>query len=200
MNIVEGNLLSLLFQIVSFVFGAYIFILLIRFLFQKLRFTWHNPISQFVIKLTEKPLKPFRKIAPGVAGFDLSILSFAFILQVIETIIFFGLHSRGMPPILGVIIISLASLLNKFVNIYFYGIIISAISTWIPAMQKHPIMDAVYIITDPLLSRVRRISPTFASIDISPLIAILGLMLLKAIVISPIIQLGMNLITVTSTP
>ncbi|PIZ05003.1 MAG: YggT family protein [Gammaproteobacteria bacterium CG_4_10_14_0_8_um_filter_38_16] len=195
MNIIEGNLLTLLLQIIRLVFNAYILILLLRFLFQKIQVSWHNPISQFIIKLTEKPLQPFRKIVRGVAGFDLSIILFAVILQLVESILFFGLLLNGkFPHLLGVLIITIASILNKFMDIYFYAIIIGAIASWIPSLQKNPAMDVVFRLTEPMLSRIRRIIPPIANIDLSPLFALLGLMLLTALIISPMTFIGTKFI------
>ena len=44
------------------------------------------------------------------------------------------------------------------------------------------VLDTTYKLTDPILNKIRRFVPTFGSIDISPIILILGLMFLRNLV------------------
>jgi YggT family protein len=83
--------------LIHILFDSYIVILLLRLMLQKLGANWYNPISQFIIQLTEKPLKPLRKFIPGVAGFDLSILLLAFVLQYIEIVLLWVLQFGPVP-------------------------------------------------------------------------------------------------------
>src|SRR3989338_8733550 len=125
--------------VIHLAFDTYIVILLLRLMLQKLGANWHNPVSQFIIQLTEKPLKPLRKIMPGVAGFDLSILLLAFILQLIEIFFFWVLQFGPIPNITGTVVVTVSEILSKFIYIYIYAIIINAISSWFPQMQTHPL-------------------------------------------------------------
>lgn len=186
-------LIAALTLIIRVIFDAYIVILLLRFLLQKLRANWFNPISQFIIKLTEKPLKPFKKVIPGIHGFDLSILIFAFILQCIEMILLLLLTANAMPNLLGIIILSVGEIMSKFIYIYIYAIIINAIASWIPNSHTNPLISTTQLITYPLISRVQRIIPLVAGIDISPIPTILGLVLLNMLIATPIINLGAHL-------
>ena len=55
----------LLVSFIQFVFEAFLYILLVRLLLQKAGESWHNPISQIVVKVTDPILKPLRKFIPG---------------------------------------------------------------------------------------------------------------------------------------
>lgn len=178
--------------LVHVVFGIYIFILLLRFLLQKLNASWYNPISQLIIRLTEKPLKPIRKWIPGLKGFDFSIIAFAFCLQIIEVILLTLIQYAVMPHFFGIIISSIAKLLSKFLFIYIYAIIINAIASWF-AQGKHPILDIVQLITWPVLARLHRFVPLISGIDISPIIALLLLTFLNLLIIQPLLTLGTTL-------
>ncbi|NCF81058.1 MAG: YggT family protein, partial [Proteobacteria bacterium] len=57
-----GNAATFLIQTV---FGLYILIVMLRFLLQWARADFYNPVSQFIVKATQPPLKPLRKIIPG---------------------------------------------------------------------------------------------------------------------------------------
>ena len=66
----QGALLFLLFL----AFDIYIFLVLTRFLLQLVRADFYNPVSQFVVKATNPPLKPLRKLVPGYGGVDVAAL------------------------------------------------------------------------------------------------------------------------------
>ena len=179
--------------IIRVVFDGYIILLLLRFLLQKLGASWHNPVSQFLITLTEKPLKPFRKIFRGFKGFDIAILILAFLIQCIGIFLLLLTSIDAVPKVLGVIIISIGQILSKFVYIYIYAIIINAIASWLPNLQAHPVMRIVYLIVNPLLSKIQRVMPLIAGIDLSPIPAILGLMLINLLIVTPILNIGAQL-------
>ena len=180
--------------IIHLAFDSYIVILLIRLLLQKLVANWFNPLSQFVIQLTEKPLKPIRKIIPGFAGFDLSILLLAFVLQYIEISLLWMLQFGPIPHVIGTLIVTISEIASKFVYIYIYAIIINAIASWIPQMQTQPILQIVYLIVNPLLSRIQRHVPLIAGIDISPIFALLALTLINMLIVQSFFNLGTQII------
>lgn len=187
-------LLSFFLQTIRFAFGAYVVVLLLRFLMQKLGANWYNPVSQWVIRMTEKPLQPFRKIFPGVNGFDLSILVFAFVLQFLGTGLVWWIALGYFPHFAGVFLLTLASLLSKLIHIYLYAIIIEVIASWLVPLRMHPVMHIVSLLATPLLSFVRRYMPLIAGIDLSPIPALLGLTLLNLLLNTPLESSGMHLI------
>lgn len=180
--------------LIHFVFDVYIVILLLRFILQKLGANWHNPISQFVIQLTEKPLKPLRKIIPGVRGFDIAIIVSALILQVIEVILLWVLQFGPVPHFLGACIVAVSGIISDFIYIYIYAIIINAIVSWFPSIQSHPLSQTVYLIVQPILYRIQRIVPLIAGIDVSPIFALLALTIINLLIAQPLLAVGTNII------
>ena len=85
---------------------------------------------------------------------------------------------------------SIFILLDSLITIYLWIIIINALLSWLVAFNilntqnrfVFSILDATYKLTDPALNKIRRFVPTFGSIDISPIILILGLMFLRNLV------------------
>tara|TARA_Y100000741_G_C17907812_1_gene418054 strand:- start:109 stop:399 length:291 start_codon:yes stop_codon:yes gene_type:complete len=85
---------------------------------------------------------------------------------------------------------SIFILLDSVITIYLWVIIINALLSWLVAFNilntqnrfVFSILDATYKLTDPALNKIRRFLPTFGSIDISPIILILGLMFLRNLV------------------
>ena len=85
---------------------------------------------------------------------------------------------------------SIFILLDSVITIYLWIIIINEVLSWLVAFNilntqnrfVFSVLDATYKMTDPVLNKIRRIIPTFGSIDISPVILILLLMFLRNII------------------
>ena len=85
---------------------------------------------------------------------------------------------------------SIFILLDSLITIYLWVIIINALLSWLVAFNilntqnrfVFSVLDATYKLTDPILNKIKRFVPTFGSIDISPIILILGLMFLRNLV------------------
>ena len=85
---------------------------------------------------------------------------------------------------------SIFVLLDSVITIYLWVIIINALLSWLVAFNilntqnrfVFTVLDTTYKLTDTVLNKIRRFVPTFGSIDISPIILILGLMFLRNLV------------------
>ena len=64
-----------------------------------------------------------------------------------------------------------------------------AISSWVLALG-HPVRDALDRIVEPLLAPIRRILPTAGPIDLSPMVLILGIALIRQMLVALILRLG----------
>ena len=85
---------------------------------------------------------------------------------------------------------SIFILLDSVITIYLWIIIINAMLSWLVAFNilntqnrfVFSVLDATYKLTDPALNKIRRFIPTFGSVDISPIVLILGLVFLRNLV------------------
>ncbi len=88
-----------------------------------------------------------------------------------------------MRAILDVVMIAL--------NLYWYVIIASAIFSWLFAFgvvnPRNQVVSAIgsflYQATEPVLRPIRRVVPTLGAIDISPVILLLGIILIQQVII-----------------
>ena len=75
------------------------------------------------------------------------------------------------------------------VDLYIWIIIIGAIMSWLVAFNiinttnqfVYMVIDFIYRITEPALRPIRRVIPNFGSVDISPIVLILGLIFLQMV-------------------
>ena len=85
---------------------------------------------------------------------------------------------------------SILILFDSVVNLYIWVLIINAIISWLVAFNVlntsnrfvYSVLEISYKLTEPLLSFIRKYIPSIGSIDISPIILILGLMFLRNLV------------------
>jgi YggT family protein len=79
---------------------------------------------------------------------------------------------------------TLITIISLFFQIYEFLILIRVLLTWINLNPYHPVIQALYRITDPVLEPLRRIIPPIGGmIDLSPVVALIGLEILHRILI-----------------
>ena len=85
---------------------------------------------------------------------------------------------------------SIFILFDKIISLYIWVLIINVIMSWLVAFNVlntsnrfvYSVLDVSHKLTDPPLNFIRRYLPNFGSIDISPIILILGIMFLRNLV------------------
>lgn len=82
----------------------------------------------------------------------------------------------------------MATFLIRFISILFellnLAIIARVFLSWFNVHPDHPVVSFLYQITEPVLAPIRRVVPTIGMLDISPIIAIILLELLRNLLIS----------------
>jgi len=86
----------------------------------------------------------------------------------------------------------LAKALDMLLNLYFWILVISALLTWVNPDPRNPIVRFLYSVTEPVLYAVRRRLPFVQTggLDLSPIVVILGIMLLRYVVVAPLHRLA----------
>ncbi len=64
-----------------------------------------------------------------------------------------------------------------------FSIIIQVILSWISPGTYNPVTALLYSITSPLMRPIQRIVPPISGIDLSPLVAIIGLQVLRMLIL-----------------
>ncbi len=99
-------------------------------------------------------------------------------------------------PFLGLILIALAKIISLITSIYTFIVAGSAIISWVRPDPYNPIVVFLYQATNPLYRQMRRYLPSFLysqSIDWTPMIVILLLVLIETIVGGGLYDLGNQL-------
>ena len=163
--------------LINVIFGFYILMVMLRLMLQLVRADFHNPVSQFLVKITSPALKPLRRFVPGVAGIDMSAIVLLLVLKFTEQLLSFLLVGSGIH-IGALILISITGLISLALYIYIIGIFVQVIFSWIQPGGSNPIIILLHQLTEPVMRPVRRMLPPFSGLDLSPLLAIIVLQLI----------------------
>lgn len=180
--------------LIQVVIGFYVLAVLLRFLFQWVRADFYNPISQFLVVVTNPPLKILRRVIPGLFGIDLASLVLLVVLKFIEIYLITAI--RGVTPALpGVLVLAGAQILEMIVYVFIITILIRVVLSWVNpyGMQRNPMTDLLYSLTEPVLSRARRLIPPFGGLDLSPIAVFVLLELSLILLIQPLKDVGLAL-------
>ena len=168
--------------------SLYILAVLLRFLLQWSSAEFYNPISQFLVKITHPPLKILRRIIPSIGKIDTSSIVLAMLLQVLITYIILVL--KGVSISFGALtVLSFTQLLSLIINVFIFSVFARAILSWINPGSYNAASSILYSLTEPLLTLSRKLIPDLGGIDLSPLIALLALQLVKMLLLPPLQQL-----------
>ncbi len=175
--------------LVDAMFGLYLIAIILRFLLQLVRANFHNPICQFLVKITNPPLVPLRRIIPGFKGVDVASLFLLFAVQMAAILLKLLIIGKSFA-IIGLIPVAIADLLSLALNVFMVAILIQVVLSWVGQGAYNPLISTLYSLTDPILSPVRRIIPPIGGMDLSPLVVLISIPLIKMLVITPISNLG----------
>lgn len=98
---------------------------------------------------------------------------------------------------LGYVIIAIAKVLGLIINLYTLIIIVAVLISWVNADPYNPIVRILRQLTEPVFYQIRRIMPRAllrTRLDFSPIIVLIGLMIVETVVGGLLYDLGRSLI------
>ena len=83
----------------------------------------------------------------------------------------------------------LANIIDKTFLVLTIAIVVRALITWVPNLidPRGPIAEFLYTITEPILAPIRSVMPRLGMIDLTPMIAIILLQVVREILIRAIV-------------
>lgn len=171
--------------IINTLAGLYLLLVVLRFLLQLVRADFYNPISQFIVKATNPPLIPMRKIIPGFGGVDVSSLVLAVLVQAIAIVLILLLNNFPLP-VPKILIWSVVGVLSLLLKVYFWGLLVTVIASWIAPNSYNPALILINQILEPAMKPIRKLLPDMGGIDISPIIMFLTIQVLEVLLVQGI--------------
>jgi YggT family protein len=167
--------------LVNLLFETYILIILLRVWLQLARADFYNPLSQFIIKATQPVVRPLRRVIPSLGGLDLASVVFAYVVACAMIFALFGLQTAALAPVPEVLFLAAIKLVKQCFSLVFYVLILRAILSWV-SQGNSPVEYVLSQLTEPFLTPIRRVIPAIGGLDLSMLVAILGLQFLQILI------------------
>jgi YggT family protein len=161
---------EILIYLVQTLLSLYLVSMLLRFLLQLVRADFYNPISQFIVKVTNPLVIPLRRVIPGLGGIDVSSLLLALVLQLAAIVALLLINGLSPPGVFLLFAWSVLGVLGLLVNIYFFALLAMIILSWVAAGSRHPAIYLLYQITEPVMAPFRKVLPPMGGLDLSPIL------------------------------
>jgi YggT family protein len=160
--------------LISTITDLYVTAILLRLLLQWVGADFYNPLSQFLIKVTNPVLVPARRIVPSIGKLDTASVVVMLLLELAQLAIIslLGAADYGMQFL---VFFALRKLLFTLLMTYFVLIIARVIVSWIASQSRHPLIPLLHQLTEPVLRPFSRLVPPLGGVDLSPLFALITL-------------------------
>jgi YggT family protein len=179
--------------LIEIIFGLYILAVLLRYLLARVRADFYNPLSQFLVKVTNPAIKPLRRLIPGYLGVDWPSIILLFFVQGLEIILISLIATGHIPAPMGLLVLIAAYLIKEVIYVFLFIILIQVIISWVNPGAYNPITVLMHQLSEPILRPARRLIPPAGGFDWSVLVVIIGLQLLVILLVSPLMDLGRQL-------
>lgn len=178
--------------LINVVFGFYILAVMVRFLMQLTRADFRNPLAQALVKLTNPPLVPLRRIFPGTGGVDVASIVLMIALQ-LTSLLLIQLIKGGPILIVALTVLSFAYLLDLLINVFIYSILILVVVSWINPGSYNPVLSMLSTMTEPVMRPARRLIKPIGGLDLTPMIAMVALYVFRMLALPPIEALARSI-------
>ncbi len=162
--------------LIDTLFNLYLMVVLLRLWLQTARADFYNPFSQFVVKATNPPLIPLRRLIPSIGALDTASLLLALLVAAAKLITLQLV--AGSISLQFTLVGALALLVSEAFNLIFWVVIIRAIMSWF-SQGRNPMEHLLSQLTEPLLSPIRKIIPPIGGLDLSVLVLLVGMQFLQ---------------------
>jgi YggT family protein len=164
---------ALLF-ILNSLFTLVVIAFLLRVLMPLVRADLRSPLGEAVRTVTDPLVLPLRRLLKPVGKVDLASIVALLLVQLAGTALLLGIS--GARPSAGTILLAgLRELLHRVVLFYQVAIFAYALLSWVSPGRGNPAAQLLSRLCEPLLAPIRRVLPALGGLDLSPLIALIGL-------------------------
>jgi len=168
-----------LYFLIDTLFKLLLMVVLLRVWLQWARADFYNPMSQFVVKVTNPLIIPLRRVLPSIGRLDTASWVLALLISigkvVVVQLLFFGAVNVSATPWQG-----LLTLVYESLDLIFWLMLLMAVLSWV-SQGRSPVEYVLMQLTNPLLQPIRRVIPSIGGLDLSVLVFIIGLQFVKTL-------------------
>lgn len=172
--------------LISTLFQLYIVVVMLRILLGWAKADFYNPISQFIVNLTNPVLLPIRRFIPSLGKIDTAAVVLALSLMVVKLLLLALLGDKAYPGfgllIVFIFFVAILDLIKLTIWIFIFSLIVEAVISWLGNSYNNPVASITFSLNQPLLKPLRRFNLSVGMVDLTPLAAILLLQVLLILI------------------
>lgn len=153
----------------------YIITFMLRLILQWVRADFRNPLSQFVLTITNPLVMPLRRMVPPMGGFDTATLLVVVLLEMVLTFGLTQLSCAVNPNFIQLFLLTFINLTELVLYIYLFVIFVYVLLSWVSSGGYNPVAHLLSAIAEPVLRPLRNFIPPIGGIDLSPLFALIAI-------------------------
>lgn len=178
-----GAASNVLVFLIDTLFELYIIVVLLRLLLGLVQADFYNPVSQFIVALTNPVLRPLRRVLPPLGPVDTAAVILLLLLKFAQMWLLAALAGVQINPA-ALVPVVVVELLVLAIYIFIFSIIIQAVLSWFGqgAYSRNPAVEILHDLNEPLLRPIRSVVPLVGAVDLSPLVAIILLNVLLILI------------------
>ena len=173
------NLRSQLTLFLDPLIGLYLLTFALRLGMQWVRADFRNPIVQFVLKVTDPLVTPFRRFIPPYGKLDTATLIVYLLLCLAAMGVLTSLECFLMPDVLTVLALGLLYGIRLLLNLYTFVIIGYVVLSWIGQGGHNPslmmVSSLLRELAQPVMAPVQKFIPPIGGLDLSPIFILITL-------------------------
>lgn len=152
-------------------------VVILRGVLHASRVNFYNPLSQLIVKLTNPMLAPLRGALPAKGRIDWAALVLAVLLQslILVGIALVAGERWTLPGVATLFLWGVIGVLALLVNLYFFVLIAMIIVSWVAPGSRHPAIELIWQISEPIMAPFRSLLPNMGGIDFSPILVFIGI-------------------------
>jgi len=187
-----GALIEIAVYLLQTVLSLFLLAVMLRFLLQVFRADFYNPISQFLVKVTNPVLAPMRRVIPPIGSIDTATVVLLIAVQMLGIVGLLLLYGSSLPNILWLLLWSLIGIAGLLVNFYFFALLAIIILSWVAPGSSHPAISLLYQLTEPVMRPFRKLLPPMGGLDLSPIFMFVAINILKIILSNVAASVGLH--------
>jgi len=157
--------------LLRFAFDALVTVLVLRVWLQAVQADFYNPLCQFIVKVTNPMVIPFRRIIPGFGGIDVATVLIAYVAAAVKFLLI-SMMNGGELNVLTIALIGFIFLIKHVGFLLMIIMLVMALMSWV-VQGYNPTIMIFQQLTEPFLRPIRKVVPVIGGLDLSILVAFL---------------------------
>ncbi|HTQ37184.1 MAG TPA: YggT family protein [Steroidobacteraceae bacterium] len=153
----------------------YNYALLLRLIMQLSRADFRNPVSRGIVQLTDPVIRPLRRVLPPAGRIDTASVVAVLLFAAVKLWLLQALAGYAAIMPFALLRATLLEVAHLVLKTYFFSIILNAILSFVAPGNYSPAQSLLASICDPVLNPIRRVIPSIAGLDLSPLWALIAI-------------------------